>query len=107
MKYAKQYRFRFVSSRLNDASRTPISLPTFMLIAFFSLVLFFPVTASAQRNDILEVKVLKNEIRNRFSLTERELSRIEPMIDTEGRKLIRMYVRFSGDVPEYSSRVWD
>ena len=71
------------------------------------MVLFLPQHASSQRNDILEVKALKSEIRTRYSLSESDLVRIEPLIDQEGRKLIKMYIRFSGDEPEYSSRVWD
>jgi hypothetical protein len=52
-------------------------------------VLFLPHVASSQRTDILEVKALKSEISNRFSLSERDLVRIEPLIDQEGRKLIK------------------
>jgi hypothetical protein len=79
----------------------------FSIIALCCLVLLVPRDASSQRTDILEVKALKTDIRNRFSLSERDLVRIEPWIDQEGKKLIRMYVRFSGDEAEYSSRVWD
>lgn len=73
----------------------------------FALALLIPQNGFCQRDDILEVKALKKEIRTRFSLSERDLVRIEPLIDQEGRKLVRMYVRFSGEEPEYSSRVWD
>jgi hypothetical protein len=75
--------------------------------ALFCLMLLLPMCALAQRTDILEVKALKTEIRTRFSLSERDLVRIEPWIDQEGKKLIRMYVRFSGEEAEYSPRVWD
>ena len=87
----------------------PSILPHLFLsfILVFSFVLLTPQNVSCQRDDILEVKALKKEIRTRFSLTERELLRIEPLIDQEGRKLVKMYVRFTGDEPEYSSRVWD
>ena len=106
----KQYKNELPTIRAIDGSPTPASLPTCIalsLAALCCLVLFLPQQASAQRNDILEVKALKNEIRTRFSLSERDLVRIEPLIDQEGRKLLKTYVRFTGDEPEYSSRVWD
>jgi hypothetical protein len=78
-----------------------------LVVVAFALALLIPQNGFCQRDDILEVKALKKEIRSRFSLSERELLRIEPLIDQEGRKLVKMYVRFSGDETEYSSRVWD
>ena len=106
----KQYKNEFATIRSTDDSQMPASLLTRVLLslaALSCLILFLPQEALSQRNDILEVKVLKNEIRSRFSLSENDLVRIEPLIDQEGRKLIKTYVRFSGDEPEYSSRVWD
>src|SRR4030095_7295121 len=71
------------------------------------LILVLPEDAASQRVDILEIKTIKNDVRSQFSLSSRDLVRIEPIIDQESRKLIKMYARFSGDEPEYSSRVWD
>lgn len=110
MRTLKQYKNWFSIIRATDNSRAFRSLFArilFSLASLCCLLLFLPQDASSQRNDILEVKALKSEIRTRFSLTESELVRIEPLIDQEGRKLIKIYVRFSGDEPEYSSRVWD
>ena len=106
----KQYKNSF--SRIPSTNDLGTLTSLFARLAFFlaalcCLVLFVPQTALSQRNDILEVRALKSEIRTRFSLSERDLVRIEPLIDQEGRKLLRMYVRFTGDEPEYSSRVWD
>jgi hypothetical protein len=106
----KQYKIRFATRRKNQNSqalRTRFAEIVFSIVASCCLILFFSQNASSQRTDILEVKALKSEIRTRFSLSERDLVRIEPWIDQEGKKLIRMYVRFSGDDAEYSPRVWD
>src|SRR5436190_8458535 len=106
----EKIRNRFATVRTTDDSRALTSLfapCVFSMLALWCLLIFLPQPVFSQRTDILEVKVLKNEIRNRYSLSERELLKIEPLIDQEGRKLIKMYVRFSGDEAEYSSRVWD
>lgn len=107
---SKQYKNSLSTIRPTNDLRTLTSVLArvgYSLAALCCLVLFLPQASHSQRNDILEVKALKSEIRTRFSLSERDLVRIEPLIDQEGRKLLRMYVRFSGDEPEYSSRVWD
>src|SRR5690242_16128752 len=103
---SKQYKNEFSTTCSTGISSTLASVPfsiSVLLVAFLFFLLSMPPTASAQRNDILEVKAVKSEIRTRFSLSERDLVRIEPWIDQEGRKLIKMYVRFNGDEPEYSS----
>jgi hypothetical protein len=106
----KQYKNKFATLHSNNYSQALTLLFArfaYSAVALCCLMLLFPQDASSQRTDILEVKALKSEIRTRFSLSERDLVRIEPWIDQEGKKLIRMYVRFSGDEAEYSSRVWD
>jgi len=106
----KQYKNWFPTIRSTDnlrALKFLFARIVFSLASLCCLVLFLPQIASSQRSDILEVKALKSEIRSRFSLSDYDLVRIEPLIDQEGRKLIKIYVRFSGDEPEYSSRVWD
>ena len=104
----KQYKNEIGSTDRSQSSlrKVPAHI-LFSLAALCCLMLSFPSNAISQRGDILEVKALKSEIRTRFSLSERELIKIEPLIDQEGRKLIRMYVRFSSEEPEYSPRVWD
>ena len=106
----KEYKNRFSTTRPADASRTSASLlahVVFFLAVSCSLLLCMPHSTFSQRNDLLEVKALKSEIRSLFSLNDNDLVRIGPLIDQEGRKLVKMYVRFSGEDPEYSSRVWD
>ena len=106
----EQYKKGFVITPTKDPRRLQsfFAHAAFSCVVWCGILIFLPVLAPAQRNDILEVKALKTEIRARYSLTERELLKIEPLIDQEGRKLIKMYARFSGgDEAEYSSRVWD
>jgi hypothetical protein len=107
----KQFKNGFAAIHSTDDSRTALA-PQIARIAFSlavscCLVLFLTQDALSQRSDILEVKALKSEIRSLFSLSDNDLVRIEPLIDQEGRKLVKMYVRFSGEKAEYSSRVWD
>lgn len=99
---SKQYK-----NALRSISSTSVAGIVYSFAILCCLVLFLPAAAFSQRNDILEVKALKSEIRSLFSLSDRDLVRIEPLIDQEGRKLIKMYVRFTGEEAEYSSRVWD
>ncbi len=110
MRTLKLYKKRFPSIHAGDDSRAcafRFARALLSLAALCCLILFLPQAASSQRTDILEVKALKSEIRSIYSLSERDLVRIEPLIDQEGRKLVKMYVRFSGDEAEYSPRVWD
>lgn len=106
----KQYRDGFVTLR-DSLNRCPgasfLRRHALTVVLACCLVILAPEYATSQRNDILEVKALKTEIKSRFSLSGTDLSRIEPLIDQESRKLIKMYVRFNGDEPEYSPRVWD
>src|SRR5688572_10277688 len=77
-----------------------------MALLVVVVLLAAPRPGLSQNHNMFEVKKLKVEIKNRFHLTVRDLKTIEPIIDNENRKFMKIYARFSGDEPEYSIRVW-
>jgi hypothetical protein len=65
-----------------------------------------PQTAYFQNANLFEVKNLTSDIKHRFHLSPRDVKAIERLIDKENRSIVKIYARFSGSEPEYSTRLW-
>jgi hypothetical protein len=69
-------------------------------------ILVVPARAQSQRNELFDTQRITTDIKRRFHLSSREVKQIEPVIAQENKKVAKIYVRFCGDEPEYSPRVW-
>ncbi len=78
----------------------------YTLVLMHVLIFGLGQAATAQRNDLFDVKKITNDVKSRFNLSSRDVKAIQPVIDSENKKVFKIYTRFSGDEPEYSPRVW-
>ncbi len=75
-------------------------------IIFLSLLSVHQVV-DPQKTDAFGVDKLVNDVTKRFKLSSRDVKSIRPLIVRANQNVFEIYVRFSGDEPEYSDRVWD
>ncbi len=70
------------------------------------ILLAFPKVSFSQRNELFDVKKITNDIKRMYNLSTHDVRRIQPVINQENKKVVKIYARFCGDEPEYSARMW-
>ena len=90
-----------VLARLNGSRR----LCALLLIHLF-LLLAAAHSVPAQSSQQFDVKTITNDVKNRYKLNAHDVRAIQPLIDSENKKVVKIYARFCSNEPEYSARVW-
>ena len=65
-----------------------------------------PQVVYLQSKDDFGVNKMIRDVKKQYHLSTRDLKSLRPLINQENRNVFEIYVRFSGDEPEYSGRVW-
>jgi hypothetical protein len=99
----------FLSRQRSSAKgRRILPRSSFLIRASFLILILFllPRESYPQRNEVFGVTNLINDVKKRFKLSALDVKSIKPLINEENKNVLQIYVRFSGDEPEYSRRVW-
>jgi len=94
------------SSRTEECYRSGSLFSVVAAIVLALGVFVIPMAAQSQRNELFDTQRITSDIKRRFHLSSSDVKQIEPVIAQENKKVAKIYVRFCGDEPEYSSRVW-